>query len=80
MPDLISLMFSAVPMPQRKFGPRLAHQRNEMPVTAAFLSRGKCLSISPKLARTNVDMNRSSLYGMVRYPRRGLDVRILINR
>ena len=60
MPDLISLMFSAVPIPQR--------------------SRGKLPFNSPKLARTNVDINRSSLYGMVRYPRRGLDERILINR
>ena len=43
-------------------------------------SRGKLPFNSPKLARTNVDINRSSLYGMVRYPRRGLDERILINR
>ena len=45
-----------------------------------FFHAENCLSISPKLARTNVDINRSSLYGKVRYPRRGLDVRILINR
>ena len=48
--------------------------------SSPFFHAENCLSISPKLARTNVDINRSSLYGRVRYPRRGLDERILINR